>query len=577
MFKSSYMVMPLVEQLKIRTQSFRLLGYRSAATKKKSYVLSIGAITGIAWWAISNSRPALTEPSEDIREPASMNMEKVLSGLADPNSRIAVRDKPTASLILSFAIYKACSVKWLVDMAPSIISYASAMHLTKPLNFIIRHTVFDQFLGGESSDDCKNTMVRLNNHGIGVILALSVETDVAEVQEIDKSHFSKEVNQKADQIMNATKQCVMSASTQPGSFIALKISALTSPLLLQKVTSILSQLYESFDQHASAQAMSQSQLCHVVAQHRGLINVEENVPEIVHNHNEIDIVEFKHSLLLHRPVVMNLLSGVLSEQDRQDWLQMLRRLNEICSLARSCGVKVLIDAEQSYLQLAIDQAAQVMEQQHNQLGNCPTIYNTYQMYTKSALHRLTVDIEVAERYNYGHGVKMVRGAYMVMERKRAAEIGYSDPIHDSLKDTHESYHAGIRLILNKLQATQEQTGSHVCEKSSPLSLVIASHNRHSIIYTCKELHDRDIPLNCGVIFFGQLYGMCDDISYTLSRYKLPVYKYLPYGEMEQVVPYLIRRFQENSAIMERTNAECVVIVEELKHRLLDKCFLGKQL
>jgi proline dehydrogenase len=376
MFKSSYMVMPLVEQLKIRTQSFRLLGYRSAATKKKSYVLSIGAITGIAWWAISNSRPALTEPSEDIREPASMNMEKVLSGLADPNSRIAVRDKPTASLILSFAIYKACSVKWLVDMAPSIISYASAMHLTKPLNFIIRHTVFDQFLGGESSDDCKNTMVRLNNHGIGVILALSVETDVAEVQEIDKSHFSKEVNQKADQIMNATKQCVMSASTQPGSFIALKISALTSPLLLQKVTSILSQLYESFDQHASAQAMSQSQLCHVVAQHRGLINVEENVPEIVHNHNEIDIVEFKHSLLLHRPVVMNLLSGVLSEQDRQDWLQMLCRLNEICSLARSCGVKVLIDAEQSYLQLAIDQAAQVMEQQHNQLGNCPTIYNT---------------------------------------------------------------------------------------------------------------------------------------------------------------------------------------------------------
>jgi proline dehydrogenase len=70
--------------------------------------------------------------------------------------------------------------------------------------------------------------------------------------------------------------------------------------------------------------------------------------------------------------------------------------------------------------------------------------------------------------------------------------------------------------------------------------------------------------------------MCDDVSYTLSRYKLPVYKYLPYGEMEQVVPYLIRRFQENSAIMERTNAECEVIVAELKHRLLGKRFLGKQ-
>ncbi|GAB5586383.1 proline dehydrogenase [Umbelopsis nana] len=349
-------------------------------------------------------------------------------------------------------------------------------------------------------------MEQLRKHGIGVILALSVETDVGDVQHADSLESFKVMNEKADRIMDATKQCVLSASSQPGSFIALKITALTSPLLLQKITSILSQLYESVDQHASAQTMSQSLLCHVVAQHHGLVNVEENVPEIVHNHNEIDMVEFKHELLLHRPAVMNLLSNVLSEQDRQNWLQMLRRLDEICSLAKSCGVKVLIDAEQSYLQLAIDQAALVMEQKHNQLGNCPTVYNTYQMYTKSALHKLSVDMEVAERYKYGLGVKLVRGAYMVLERKRAAELGYSDPIHSSLKDTHESYHAGIRLLLNSLQVAQERTGSPITETSAPLSLVIASHNRESIIYACKELEDHQLSLNCGVVYFGQLYG-----------------------------------------------------------------------
>lgn len=322
------------------------------------------------------SKSVLTEPPQDIKAPTGTINDKVLSGLTDPHNGIAVRDKPTTRLLLSLAIYKACSVKWLIDSAPSILSYASSMHLTKPLNFIIRHTIFDQFLGGESSEECKRTMEQLRKHGIGVILALSVETDVGDVQHDDSLESFKVMNEKADRIMDATKQCVLSASSQPGSFIALKITALTSPLLLQKVTSILSQLYESVDQHASAQTMSQSLLCHVVAQHHGLVNVEENVPEIVHNHNEIDMVEFKHELLLHRPAVMNLLSNVLSEQDRQDWLQMLRRLDEICSLAKSCGVKVLIDAEQSYLQLAIDQAALVMEQKHNQLGNCPTVYNT---------------------------------------------------------------------------------------------------------------------------------------------------------------------------------------------------------
>jgi proline dehydrogenase len=371
-------VLTRLARWKIPNQSLQLPGWRSARTKNKAYVIGTGILTGISLWSITWYTPVLSESVEEMPVVTGSIMDKVLSSLADPNNRTALRDKPTTSLILSLAVYKSCSVKWLIDSAPSILSYASYMHLTKPLNFIIRHTVFDQFVGGESSEDCQRTMSKLKDQGIGVILALSVESDIGDVDGTDTSQLSMKMNQQADYFMNTTKQCVLAASTQPGSFIALKISALTSPLLLQKVTGVLSDLYESFNKHASisSQTLSQYQVCHVVAQHRGLVNVEENVREIVHNSNEIDIVDFKQMMLLHRPSVMNLLSNVLSEQDRKNWLQMLHRVDEICSLAKSCGVKVLIDAEQSYLQLAIDQAASVMEQKHNQLGSCPTVFNT---------------------------------------------------------------------------------------------------------------------------------------------------------------------------------------------------------
>jgi proline dehydrogenase len=365
-------------QFKIPRRSFLFSGRRSAGTKERAYVICTGILTGMSLWSIASLTPVFTEAEQQMPVATGSIMDKVISSLADPNNRIALRDKPTSSLILSLVVYKACSMKWLIDSAPSIFSYASYMHLTKPMNFIIRRTVFDQFVGGESSEDCQKTMTKLKDQGIGVILALSVETDVGDVEETDASNQSVHMNQQADFFTDATKQCVLSAGTQPGSFIALKISALTSPLLLQKVTGVLSDLYESFGQHASVSShtLSQNQVCHVVAQHRGLVNVEENVPEIVHNCNEIDIVDFKHMMLLHRPAVMSLISNVLTEQDQEDWLRMLHRVDEICSLAKSCGVKVLIDAEQSYLQLAIDQTASVMEQKHNQLGSCPTVFNT---------------------------------------------------------------------------------------------------------------------------------------------------------------------------------------------------------
>ncbi|KAG2171522.1 hypothetical protein INT43_008248 [Umbelopsis isabellina] len=333
---------------------------------------------------MNSSKPIWSEPPTyyEMRT-HDTNVEGILSSLANGKSRIAVQNKSTLDLMISYSVYKACSLKWLIEVTPTLFSYAETLHLTQPLNFIIRRTIYNQFLGGESMEQCKATMARLKNNGIGVILALSAETDVKEQDvkeqdEQDKDRLSKGFNHKADEITRITKDCILSASAQPGSFVAVKVSALISPSLLQIVTDSLSQLYRSFEEHAGGQTMSQSQVCHVVVQHRGQVNVDENVLDIVHNcsYSEIDLVEFKHMLSLNRPAVLDLLSNVLTWQDKQDWVQMMRRLDEICSLAKSCGVKILIDAEQTYLQLAIDQAALVMEQRHNKLGACPTVYNT---------------------------------------------------------------------------------------------------------------------------------------------------------------------------------------------------------
>jgi proline dehydrogenase len=350
-----------------------------AGTKKIAPIIGLGVLAGCSFWYMNSYNTIWSEPPKYLeRQSHDSRVEGVLWSLANEKSRVAVKDKSTFDLMISYAVYKACSLRWLIEVAPNIFSYASSLHLTQPLNFILRHTIYKQFLGGESMKQCKATMDRLKSGGIGVILALSVETDVEKQDEEGKDKLRELCNHKADETTQITKQCILSASTQPGSFVAVKVSALTSPLLLQTVTRSLSQLYGSFEEHASAQTMSQNQVCHVVAQHRGQVNVDENVLEIVHSssYNEIDMVEFKHMLLLDRPVVLNLFSNVLSSQDKQDWWQMLSRLDEICSLAKSCGVKILIDAEQTYLQLAIDQAALVMEQRHNKLGACPTVYNT---------------------------------------------------------------------------------------------------------------------------------------------------------------------------------------------------------
>lgn len=189
------------------------------------------------------------------------------------------------------------------------------------------------------------------------------------------------------------------------------------------------------------------------------------------------------------------------------------------------------------------------------------------MYTKSSRGRLELDVELAKRENFTFAAKLVRGAYMVSERKRAEEMGYVSPIHETLEDTHASYNGGVKFLLNKLGEYQQATGESVTSTTSPIIFMVASHNRDSVITTIEEMEHHGIKARSGIVHFGQLFGMQDQLSYTLGRNGYSIYKYLPYGMIDEVIPYLLRRAQENSSVLGGVAVERQLMWGELKGRL----------
>ena len=154
--------------------------------------------------------------------------------------------------------------------------------------------------------------------------------------------------------------------------------------------------------------------------------------------------------------------------------------------------------------------------------------------------------------------------------QRAVQLGYPSPIHDTLEDTHDSYNNGVRFLLDMLRERQEATGEPLSSTTAPVVFMVASHNRESVMLTVKEMERHNVLPRSGVVHFGQLYGMQDQLSYTLGKNGYSTYKYLPYGKIDEVMPYLLRRAQENSTMLGGVNKECALIWQELKERWAGK-------
>ena len=239
----------------------------------------------------------------------------------------------------------------------------------------------------------------------------------------------------------------------------------------------------------------------------------------------------------------------LTLEEEKSLAQVRARLDRICNATREANVSVFVDGEESWIQDAIDQIVFEMMKKYN--GERAVVYNTFQMYRKDGMQQLRKAMHFAATHQIWLGAKLVRGAYMEKERERAAEVGYPDPINPSKESTDELYNQGLKFCLDNKQRIALCSGSHNDYSNYYLTLLIEKHG-------LKRTDPR--------VYFAQLYGMSDNISFALAAHGYNVAKYVPYGPVKYVLPYLIRRAKENTSIMGQTSRELSLIKREMKRR-----------
>lgn len=228
---------------------------------------------------------------------------------------------------------------------------------------------------------------------------------------------------------------------------------------------------------------------------------------------------------------------------------LTERVNDICSMAHSLEQPVFIDAEESWIQAAIDRLADDMMKRYN--GERVIVFNTFQLYRTDRLKFLRDSHSRAAAEGYLLGAKLVRGAYMEKERERAREMGYPSPIQPDRESTDADFDAAV---------------DHCLDHLDEIAFVAGTHNERSTFRLAKRMYDEEIPSSHPHIFFSQLYGMSDNLSYVLAKHGYNVSKYVPYGPVKDAVPYLIRRAEENTSVMGQMGRELSLIRTELKRR-----------
>lgn len=247
----------------------------------------------------------------------------------------------------------------------------------------------------------------------------------------------------------------------------------------------------------------------------------------------------------------------LTADEQAEWERVRERVLRICQRAHELGVRIFIDGEETWIQDVIDGLGEEMMARFNR--ERALVYNTYQMYRTASLGNLRAAQERATSKGYFLGAKLVRGAYMEKERQRAKERGYADPIQPDKAATDADYDRAVLFCLDHLDR---------------MALCAGTHNEASCQLLMQELGRRGIAANDPRVFFSQLYGMSDNISFNLAKAGYNVAKYLPYGPVRAVLPYLIRRAQENSAIAGQGGREARLIRGELRRRKQARAQLG---
>ena len=378
----------------------------------------------------------------------------------------AFADRSDAQLKEKFRIFKMLNSPFLNAIGTRAAKFAIALGL--PVEGIIKASIYEQFCGGETIEECEGVIKKLGASHIGTILDYAVEGKSTE-QDFDRTK---------DEILKTIER----AKDDPDiPFSVFKVTGIAPLGTLERLSG-----------KRRLDAKSQAKC------------------ERIHN-----------------------------------------RVHEICDHAYSVGQPVFIDAEDSWIQDAIDRLAIEMMEKCNH--ESPIVYTTLQMYRTDRLQYLKDARRQAKADGFILAVKLVRGAYMEKERDRALEKGYPSPIHPTKADTDADYNAALDYCLKHIDQ---------------IAFVAGTHNEESTYYLASRMHELGIAHDHPHVFFSQLYGMSDNLSYVLAKNGYNISKYVPYGPVADAIPYLIRRAEENSAAAGHVSRELQLIERELKRRKL---------
>ncbi len=397
------------------------------------------------------------------------------------NTEFAFEYKSGKELKKARFLFSAMGKPWLVKIGTRLTPWAIKVGL--PIKGIVRKTIFQQFVGGETLDETAIVAKKLGEYNVKVILDYGVEG--GDDGEHGFDHATEEFIRVIDY-----------AATQPNiPFMSIKVTGFARFALLEKLDSMM---------HASEGTLMK----------RFLKSVDD-----------------------------------LSVEEKEEWHRVRHRMMKICETAAGKKIGVLVDAEETWIQDPVDALTILMMDTFNK--NRCVVYNTIQHYRHDRLQFLKDSYAAAVERDFVLGAKLVRGAYMEKERRRAAEKNYASPIQPDKESSDKDYNAGLEFCVENLQR---------------IGLIVASHNEYSNLYATKLLQQKGLSLNHPHIHWSQLYGMSDNITFNLAHAGCSVSKYLPFGPIKDVIPYLMRRAQENTSVKGQTGRELGLIKKELARR-----------
>ncbi|KAK0058759.1 proline dehydrogenase 1 mitochondrial [Biomphalaria pfeifferi] len=540
------------------------------------------------------------------------------------NAKEAYKSKKTSELVRALMVFNLCSVNFLVDNQKKILKWARKFLGKRLFVSMMRLTFYGHFVAGEDQDEIKPLVTRIRQFGVKSILDYSAEEDLTSeqavsaemegclpqgnevdnpaVKEVDETgtrfRAHEEFGDRREKVMSARtyfyegeEQCdknmqiflncidAVSHATEKSGFAAIKLTALGKPSLLLQMSEVLVTIKHFFKLLQKTQGQIDKGSLRF-----GLEDFDARLSEIgvqlkdgnkrswvsvkdISKGFEVDLLDWDNLLEINRSlskllVVPNLKTGqfqplveCITDEEEYQMKGMLRRVNTLAKYAQEKEVRVMIDAEQSYFQPAIRRLTMEMMRKFNKERS--VIFNTYQSYTKEAFNDIVVDMDLARREDFYFGAKLVRGAYMEQERERAQTLGYEDPINPNYQATTDMMHSIIEEVMRQIHL----------RPVGRIAVMIASHNEDTVRYTIEKMKEYGVGPGDRLICFGQLFGMCDQISFPLGQAGYSVYKYVPFGPVEEVLPYLSRRAMENRGVLAKVKKEKRLLSQEISRRI----------